>query len=192
MNWKVCKWEIALYLSVIKSERVTQLLINPIIRARTRHFSGVYQPTRHNMFDIPFYPEDRVSGFLKNVSNVLSDNNVWEPLVENTCLRYDRLLTALSQREEFASPVPAVQAAYSTRRSVARLRPPGAGEPSKYKVLWTLVKFTMAQCTSLQTDCINLDTHQLQLILSAIARKDEWRDIAGVKSRTKCLRWRHM
>jgi hypothetical protein len=41
VNWKLCKPEIALYclyLSVIKRECVTKVLINPIIRTRTRHF----------------------------------------------------------------------------------------------------------------------------------------------------------
>jgi hypothetical protein len=51
----VCKWcksEIALYglyLNVIKSECVIQLLINPIIRTRTRLINGVYHHTRHNI-----------------------------------------------------------------------------------------------------------------------------------------------
>jgi hypothetical protein len=50
---KLCKPEIALYclyLSEIKRECVTQLLINPIIRTRTRLISGVYHPTCHNIF----------------------------------------------------------------------------------------------------------------------------------------------
>jgi hypothetical protein len=41
VEWKACKSAIALcclYLSVIKTVCVTKLLINPIIRTRTRHF----------------------------------------------------------------------------------------------------------------------------------------------------------
>jgi hypothetical protein len=41
VSWKVCISAIALYclyLSVIKKEYVTEVLINPIIRTRTRHF----------------------------------------------------------------------------------------------------------------------------------------------------------
>jgi hypothetical protein len=52
VNWKVCKWAITLYclyISVFRCECVTQLLTNPIIRTRTRHFSGVYHHTRHNI-----------------------------------------------------------------------------------------------------------------------------------------------
>jgi hypothetical protein len=37
-----------LYLNVIESECVTQLLINPIIRTRTLVISFVYQDTHHN------------------------------------------------------------------------------------------------------------------------------------------------
>jgi hypothetical protein len=47
-----CKWEIVLYclyVSVIRCECVNQLLMNPIIRNITRHFSGVYHHTRHNI-----------------------------------------------------------------------------------------------------------------------------------------------
>jgi hypothetical protein len=45
VNLKVCISAIALYclcVSVTKSECVTKLLINPIIRTRTRLISGVY------------------------------------------------------------------------------------------------------------------------------------------------------
>jgi hypothetical protein len=48
-----CKWCVSaialygLYLSAIKCEGVTQLLINLIIRTRTRLISGVYLHTRH-------------------------------------------------------------------------------------------------------------------------------------------------
>jgi hypothetical protein len=42
----VCKSMIALYFSVIKRECVTEVLINPIIRSRTRHFSRAYHATR--------------------------------------------------------------------------------------------------------------------------------------------------
>jgi hypothetical protein len=45
---------VLLYVSVIKSECVTQLLINPIIRTRTRHISGMYHPTRHNIIMLKF------------------------------------------------------------------------------------------------------------------------------------------
>jgi hypothetical protein len=50
VNYNVCKSARALcdlYISVINSECVTQLLINPIIRTRTRLLSGVYHHTRH-------------------------------------------------------------------------------------------------------------------------------------------------
>jgi hypothetical protein len=52
VNWKVCISAIALYclcVSVTKSEYVTQLLINLIIRTRTRLISGMYHPRSHNM-----------------------------------------------------------------------------------------------------------------------------------------------
>jgi hypothetical protein len=52
VNCKVCKSEIVLcclYLSVIKSECVIEVLINPIIRNRTRFISGVYHTACHNM-----------------------------------------------------------------------------------------------------------------------------------------------
>jgi hypothetical protein len=51
VNWKVCKSAIplyCLYLSVIKRERVTEVLINPIIRTKTRHFRRLYHPTLDN------------------------------------------------------------------------------------------------------------------------------------------------
>jgi hypothetical protein len=50
---KGCKWAIALYclhVRVIKCACVTKLLINPIIRTRTRLISGVYHPTLHNFY----------------------------------------------------------------------------------------------------------------------------------------------
>jgi hypothetical protein len=50
-NW--CKGEIVLcylYVNVIKSECVTQLIINPIIQTRTCLISGIYHHTCHNMF----------------------------------------------------------------------------------------------------------------------------------------------
>jgi hypothetical protein len=53
VNWKLCKSAIALYclyLSVIKRECVTEVLINPIIRTRTRHFRHAYHPTRDNIY----------------------------------------------------------------------------------------------------------------------------------------------
>jgi hypothetical protein len=52
-NWKVCKSARALYylcVSVIMSECVTQLLINPIMRTRTRLISDTYHYTRHNIY----------------------------------------------------------------------------------------------------------------------------------------------
>jgi hypothetical protein len=52
VNWKVCISAIALYclcVSVTKSEYVTQLLINPIIRTRTHLINDVYYHTRHNI-----------------------------------------------------------------------------------------------------------------------------------------------
>jgi hypothetical protein len=48
VNWKVSKSAIALYLSMIK-ELVTKVLINPIIRTRTRYFRQAYTPTRDNI-----------------------------------------------------------------------------------------------------------------------------------------------
>jgi hypothetical protein len=48
VNWEVCKSEIApygLYLNVIKSQCVTQVLINPIIRTRTHRICHAYNPT---------------------------------------------------------------------------------------------------------------------------------------------------
>jgi hypothetical protein len=41
VNWKLCKSAIALYLR----EYVTKVLINPIIRTRTRHFCHAYHVT---------------------------------------------------------------------------------------------------------------------------------------------------
>jgi hypothetical protein len=52
-KWKVCKSAVALYclyLVAIKRERVIKVLINPIIRTRTRHFCCVYHPIRNNNF----------------------------------------------------------------------------------------------------------------------------------------------
>jgi hypothetical protein len=40
---------VLLYVSVIRCECVTQLLINPIIQTRTRLISGMYHHTRHNI-----------------------------------------------------------------------------------------------------------------------------------------------
>jgi hypothetical protein len=48
----VCKSAIALYclyLSVIKRECVTKVLINPINRTGTRHSRHAYHPTRDNI-----------------------------------------------------------------------------------------------------------------------------------------------
>jgi hypothetical protein len=45
----VCKSAIALYLSVSKRERVTEVLINPIIRTRTRHFRHAYPHSRDSI-----------------------------------------------------------------------------------------------------------------------------------------------
>jgi hypothetical protein len=53
VNSEVCKSAIALYglyVSVIKSECVTQVLINPNIRTRTRHFRHAFHPTRDNIY----------------------------------------------------------------------------------------------------------------------------------------------
>jgi hypothetical protein len=53
VNWKMCKSTIplySLYLRVIKRECVTNVLINPIIRTRTRHFCRVY-PLRFFVLD---------------------------------------------------------------------------------------------------------------------------------------------
>jgi hypothetical protein len=45
----VCKSAIALYLHRLR-ELVTKVLINPIIRTRTRHFRRAYHPTRDSMY----------------------------------------------------------------------------------------------------------------------------------------------
>jgi hypothetical protein len=45
----MCDVKTVLECSVIRSECVTQLLINPIIRTRTRLISGEYLQTRHNI-----------------------------------------------------------------------------------------------------------------------------------------------
>jgi hypothetical protein len=58
VNYNVCKSARALcdlYVSVIKSACVSQLLINAIIRTRTRLISGVYHPTGHNIYTDAFY-----------------------------------------------------------------------------------------------------------------------------------------
>jgi hypothetical protein len=51
-DWKVCNSAIALYLIVI-TEVVTTVIINPIIRTRTRYFRHAYHPTRDNINTIP-------------------------------------------------------------------------------------------------------------------------------------------
>jgi hypothetical protein len=54
LKWKVCKSAIALYclyVRVIRSECVTELLINPIIKTRTRLISGMYHPTCHGIIN---------------------------------------------------------------------------------------------------------------------------------------------
>jgi hypothetical protein len=48
-NCKLCKSEIVLNLSVIKIECVIEVLINPIIRTRTRHSRRSYCPTPDNI-----------------------------------------------------------------------------------------------------------------------------------------------
>jgi hypothetical protein len=56
LNWKVCKPAIALYclyLSVIKTECVTEVLINPNIR--TRYFRHAYHQTRDNIIRYDIY-----------------------------------------------------------------------------------------------------------------------------------------
>jgi hypothetical protein len=53
VSWKVCKSAIALcclYFNLFKRECVTKVLINPIIRTRTRLIRRVYQPTRHSIY----------------------------------------------------------------------------------------------------------------------------------------------
>jgi hypothetical protein len=55
VNCKVCKSAIALcylYLSIIKRQCVTEVLINPIIRTRTRHSRHAYHPTRDNIYTV--------------------------------------------------------------------------------------------------------------------------------------------
>jgi hypothetical protein len=52
VNCKVCRSAIDLYylyFSVIKRECVTEVVINPIIQTKTRHFRCVYHPTRDNI-----------------------------------------------------------------------------------------------------------------------------------------------
>jgi hypothetical protein len=48
-----------------------EVLINPIIRTRTLHFSDVYHPTRHNMLD------RKESYVLKNLQRGLSAIETW-------------------------------------------------------------------------------------------------------------------
>jgi hypothetical protein len=48
VNWKVCKSTIALYLSVINRDCVSEVLINQIILIRTCHFRHAYHPIRDN------------------------------------------------------------------------------------------------------------------------------------------------
>jgi hypothetical protein len=45
----MCKSANTLYLNVIKSECVTQVLINPFIETRTRHSRRAYHPTYDNI-----------------------------------------------------------------------------------------------------------------------------------------------
>jgi hypothetical protein len=45
----VCKSAVALYLSVIKRECVTEVPINPIIRTGTSLFHHAYHPTHDNI-----------------------------------------------------------------------------------------------------------------------------------------------
>jgi hypothetical protein len=49
VKWRLFKSAIALYLSMIKKELVTKVLINPIIRTRTRYFRHAYHPTCDNI-----------------------------------------------------------------------------------------------------------------------------------------------
>jgi hypothetical protein len=44
----VCKSAIALYLNVIR-RTCNKLIMNPVIRTRTRHFRRLYRPTRDNI-----------------------------------------------------------------------------------------------------------------------------------------------
>jgi hypothetical protein len=66
----VCKSAIVLYLSVIKRECVTKVLLNPIIQTRTRHFRRVYHPTRDsisfivNYLDFPSVEMSHLSSLL--------------------------------------------------------------------------------------------------------------------------------
>jgi hypothetical protein len=70
----VCKSVIApycLYLSVIKRERLTEVLINPIIRNRTRHFSYTYHPTRDNIICVPHgYPNKTATVSLNSINRL--------------------------------------------------------------------------------------------------------------------------
>jgi hypothetical protein len=50
VNWKLCKSEIALCLSVILRGLVTKLLINPTIRTRTRYFRHAYHRARDSIY----------------------------------------------------------------------------------------------------------------------------------------------
>jgi hypothetical protein len=47
VRWKVCNSATALYLSVFRRTEI-KVLINPIVRTRTRYFRHVYHPTRNN------------------------------------------------------------------------------------------------------------------------------------------------
>jgi hypothetical protein len=49
---KLCKSAIALYLSVIKREVITKVLINPIIRSRDCHFRRACHPARDNIIKL--------------------------------------------------------------------------------------------------------------------------------------------
>jgi hypothetical protein len=72
VNWKACKSAIALYclyLSVIKRESVTKVLINPIIPTRTRH-----SVTRTTL-DVTFWCQTLAARIVLNSSAVVTTEN---------------------------------------------------------------------------------------------------------------------
>jgi hypothetical protein len=74
VNRKLCKSAKALYLSVIYTDSVTEVLINPIIRTRTRHFRHAY----HLQVTIYFVVIQNYAllWYLNLNCNVISDNSL--------------------------------------------------------------------------------------------------------------------
>jgi hypothetical protein len=61
VNCKLWKSTIALYLNPLR-KLVTKVLINPIIRTRTRHFRHAYHPTRDHIYHESPYAICRTPG----------------------------------------------------------------------------------------------------------------------------------